>query len=632
MVRDNESDKLAVILHADVAGSTRMVQMDEHLAHDRIQDTFRRFANTIAKYSGRVLESRGDAILAEFERPSDAVTSSLAFQANHCDYLSTLDDDLKPEVRVGIAMGEVVIADNTITGAGVVLAQRVEQMANPGGLCITAAIHEALSRRYPFEFDDLGEQNLKGFDHHVRVFSVSLSSGSAVPSPDETRPSSNLQSSRRVIWTVTALALLIVAGSILWVKPWQPREEPASLDSMMLPLPDKPSIAVLPFTNMSSDTEQEYFADGMTEDLITDISKISGLKVIARHSTFSYKGQNPDVRKVGSELGATHVIEGSVRKAGNTVRITIQLIDASDGKHIWAERYDRKLRDVFAIQDEVIGEIIAALSLRLTPEEEIRVAKHDTENMEAYDLFMRGRQQEAFFTKESFKEAQKYYEQAVALDSNYAEAWARLAQIHALNGQFGWEEDFLAANQRALSLIEKSLDLKPDSSFIRYGYSRILARESIGQHDRAIEEAQKAIEIDPNFADAYAWLGQLYILTGQAQNTPSLITVAMRINPNFPFWYDFTYGYAHYFMGEFDKAVEYIELAVDRNPNVYFTRLAFAASLAMAGNQDDAEWQIDELFGMGFNKSRDELIEEHPIRDLAYRKLYDQGLEKAGLP
>lgn len=1022
MAKDRLSGKLVVILHADVAGSTVLVQQDKQLAHERIQDSFQRFSDTIKKYQGKVLELRGDALLAEFEHAYDAVSAALSFQVDHAYYIDRLKDNLRPTLRVGIAMGEVIIADRTVTGAGVVQAQRVEQLADPGGVFVTAAIQEALSKTMPLDLENLGEKSLKGFDFPVRVFRVKLRLGKSIPPPGEGRQHDATPKSRRLIVGVVTIVLVVMVGTAYWFKSRVPQAESASLERMTLPLPDKPSIAVLPFdnlsgdskqeyfsdgitndiitdlskfsglfvissnstftykgkpvkvqqvaeelgvryvlegsvqrlgdqirinaqlidapsgrhlwaeryerdtedlfavqteiiemivatlafrieevereralhkdtkslaaydyyllarkaflvftkesmtearnlfetaieldpnyarayaylsgvhanlyinnwtedadrsqeialemarkavtlspedyyshwalgyvyqrnrdfdramagyeralelnsndanllarmvgilvhtgraedgvvqsklamrinphypdwylwnlgwaqyftgeyeealaslkrmsnlpngartilaavlvrlgrieearaviaafreqepdftlatmeqrhtfqnrtyierfmedlrtaglpekpsiavlpfTNMSSDAEQEYFADGMTEDLITDISKISGLQVIARHSTFSYKGQNPDVRNVGKELGATHVIEGSVRKAGSTVRITIQLIDASDGKHVWAERYDRELRDVFAIQDEVIGEIITALSLRLTPDEAKRVAKHDTENLEAYDMFMRGREQEAFFTKESFVEAQKFYEQAVALDINYAEAWARLAQIHALNGQFGWVDNFFAANQRALSLVEKSLDLDPDSSFIRYGYSRILARESIGQHDRAIEEAKKAIELDPNFADAYAWLGQLYILTGQAQKTPSQITVAMRINPNFPFWYDYTFGYAHYFMGEFGKAAEYIELAVDRNPNVYFTRLAYAASLAMAGNQDDAEWQIDELFGMGFDKTREELIQEHPIRDLTYRKLYDEGLQKAGLP
>lgn len=632
MAKDRLSSSLAVILHADVAGSTALVQEDKELAHERIQDSFRRFSQTIETYFGQVLEFRGDALLARFNHASDAVLAALSFQADQKNYIEHLKDNVKPYIRVGISMGEVIVADNTVTGAGVVQAQRIEALADPGRVYITAAIHEALSKRLPYDLVNIGEQALKGFEHPVHVYRIDLRSGASIPSP--LSKDSNIRPP--VDWKKNGFSLVMLALIVTILVYWLGFTESDSrievtkqTDTSLI---DSPTIAVLPFTNISSDAEQEYFADGMTEDLITDISKISGLKVIARHSTFSYKGQNPDVRNVGEELGATHVIEGSVRKSGSTVRITIQLTDASDGKHVWAERYDRELRDVFAIQDEVIGEIITAMSLRLTPEEERRITKHETENLAAFDLFMRGRQQESIFTKESFVEAQQHYEQAVALDPNYAEAWARLAQIHALNGQFGWVEDILTADQHALSLVEKSLKLDPDSPFIRYSYSRILSRDSIGQHERAIEEAQKAIDLDPNFADAHAWLGQLYILTGQAKKTIPHISTAMGINPNFPFWYNYTYGYAHYFKGEFDKAAENIELAVDRNPNVYFTRLAYAASLAMAGRQDEAEWQIDELYSMGFNKTRDELIQEHPIQDPTYRNLYDEGLKKAGLP
>ena len=622
---------LAVILHADVAGSTGLVQQDKELAHERIRESFRRLSGAIQSYFGQVLEIRGDALLASFDHASDAVSAALAFQANHAKFIEQFQDGVKPCVRIGISIGEIIVADKTVTGAGVVQAQRIEQLAKPGSVCITATIQEALSKRMPLEFENLGEQILKGFDHPVHVYRVGLRSGETIPAPEPKGRSNSPGNNWMKLGISTALLALVGTVYLFSSETPMPGSETGADQQTNTNSTENPSIAVLPFRNMSSDAEQEYFADGMTEDLITDISKISGVNVIARHSIFSYKGQNPDVRNVGTELGATHVIEGSVRKAGGTVRITIQLVDASDGKHVWAERFDRELRDVFAIQDEVIGEIIAALSLQLTPEEKARVIKRDTENLAAYDLFMRGRQQEGFFTRESFVEAQRYYEQAVALDQNYAEAWARLAQIHAMNGQFGWVEDIHVAERRALTLIEKSINLDPANSYIRYGYSRILSRDSIGQHDRAIEEAKKAIELDPNFADAHAWLGQLYILTGQADKTIPHIEVAMRINPNFPFWYDYTQGYAYYFMGQFDKAADNIEMAVDRNPNVYFTRLAYAASLAMAGRQDDAEWQIEELHGIGFNKTRAELIQEHPIQDPSYRKIYDEGLKKAGL-
>ena len=289
MAKDRLPDKLAVILHADVAGSTQLVQQDEHLTHERIQDSFRRFSDIIEKYRGSILELRGDALLAEFDRASDAVTATLAFQSDQAYYLSRLKDDLKPGIRVGIAMGEIVMGDGTVTGAGVVIAQRIEQLADPGSLCITAALHEALPNRMPFDFENIGEQTLKGFDDPVRVYRVELSSGASIPPPQQ---ESKSKFSRKSWEFKAAIAVVVVALAIAYLfKTTTPLEEPASIERMSLPLPDKPSIAVLPFTNISDDPKQEYFVDGMTEDLITDLSKLSGLFVIARNSVFTYKNK-----------------------------------------------------------------------------------------------------------------------------------------------------------------------------------------------------------------------------------------------------------------------------------------------------------------------------------------------------
>jgi class 3 adenylate cyclase len=291
MAKDRLTGKLAVILHADVAGSTELVQQDKELAHSRIQDTFLRFSTTIEKYQGHVVELRGDALLAEFERGSDAVSASLSFQSDHTYHISRLKDDLRPAVRVGIALGEVIVADNTVTGAGVVQAQRVEQLADPGGVCITAAIHESLSKRMPFELENLGEQVLKGFDDPIRVYRVELGANQSIPPPQQGSKNETTQNKSRLIVATIVIALVVAGGTAYWFKTQEPLVEAASIERMAFPLPDKPSIAVLPFTNMSGVAEQEYFADGVTENLITDLSKISGLFVIARNSSFSYKGQ-----------------------------------------------------------------------------------------------------------------------------------------------------------------------------------------------------------------------------------------------------------------------------------------------------------------------------------------------------
>lgn len=335
MEANSLSGTLVVILHADVAGSTELVQRNEQVAHARFLEAFQRLRGQVESYHGRVLEIRGDALLAQFERASDAVSAALTFQVEHKDKLAQLEDDVKPEIRIGIAMGEVIIADDTVTGAGVVLAQRVEQLADAGGVCITAALHEALPRRMPFDLKNIGEQNLKGFAEPVRVFQVSLNEGASVPRPQvvvEEKPSSKFGFSKIAI---IAAILILAVGIFYQFKPIDVREEPASVENMAFPLPDKPSIAVLPFNNMSDDPEQGYFADGMTEDLITDISKISGMFVIARNSVFTYKGRAVKIRQVAEELGVRYVMEGSVRRSGNQIRVNAQLIDANTGGHLW---------------------------------------------------------------------------------------------------------------------------------------------------------------------------------------------------------------------------------------------------------------------------------------------------------
>jgi TolB-like protein/class 3 adenylate cyclase len=361
---NQSSRKLAVILHADVVGSTDLVQRNETLAHERIRDTFNAFSKTIQAYGGTPQELRGDALLATFNRASDSVSASLIFQNENTRRNASLDDDIRPEVRIGIALGEVIIADGTLTGPDVVLAQRIEQLAEPGGICIQGTASETIPDRLNFEFASLGKQEIKGFANTVRVYAVELGPGEKIPDPE---PNASVETrSLKKMWTVMALVLMLGAtGFIAWLKPWQTDVELADPDKMSYALPDKPSIAVLPFDNISSNKEQEYFSDGITEDIITDISKISGLFVVARNSTFTYKGKAVKVRQVAEDLGVRYVLEGSVRRSGDQIRITAQLIDALSGNHVWADRYDRDLEDVFKVQSEVAQQVAKALSVTL---------------------------------------------------------------------------------------------------------------------------------------------------------------------------------------------------------------------------------------------------------------------------
>jgi adenylate cyclase len=522
MAKDRLSGKLAVILHADVAGSTALVQKDEHLAHERIQDTFRRFSGTIERYQGRVRELRGDALLAEFDRASDAVTAVLAFQAEQAEYVAQLNDNIQPVVRVGIALGEVIIADNTVTGAGVVLAQRIEQLAEPGGLCITAAIHEALPQRMPFDQKNLGEQHVKGFDEHIRVYAMSLTPGSTIPKPNI-----------------------------------PPQGE-------ALRLPDKPSIAVLPFTNMSGDPEQEYFADGLVDDIITTLSKLSGLLVIARDSCFVYKDRKVDVRQVARELGVQYVLEGSVRIVSKRVRINVRFTDAKMGANIWAQRYDREIGDIFAVQDEVTLALATEMQVQFLEGEQARLQYSTTQNVDAWSNWVKG----LFYFRASLSnehrgKALECWETAISLDPKSASLNAILGYLHCVNARFGWWHDRETVMLKSSAYIEKALKLESNNAEAhRASGFHLLLRNC---HDEAVAEIRKAENLSPSSADIAATASYIYSCSGLADEAVIAIERAIRRHPNHPPRYFGHLGNAYRLAGRFDEAItafnEYHELS-----------------------------------------------------------------------
>jgi len=529
MAKDRLSGKLAVILHADIAGSTELVQEDKQLAHERIQDTFQRFSDTIEKYQGHVVELRGDALLAEFERASDAVSAAISFQGEHAYHISRLKDDLRPTVRVGIAIGEVIIADNTVTGGGVVQAQRVEQLADPGGICITAAIHEALSKRMPFDLEDLGEQMLKGFDIPVRVYRVELSGGQSIPAPQQSSQRKESSNKPKLIVAVIVIALVIAGGATYWFKMQEPKVEAASLERMAFPLPDKPSIAVLPFTNMSGDPEQEYFTDGITENLITDLSKISGLFVIARNSSFSYKGQQVKVRQVAEDLGVRFVMEGSVQRSDDQVRINAQLIDATTGGHLWADRYDGSMSDIFSLQDNITRQIVSALESNLITGE--TAASSKTVGTRAYDAFLKGWAHYQRHTLDDLIKARPYLEQAIQLDHDYAQAHAALAAIYWEIWSNGWAEHFNLSLSEAMGKAKQHVEpgLKEATPLAHWVASNIEISE--GNYQQAISEAEQVVALDSNNPAGYVTLANALELSGKSDESAELIGKAVRLDP-----------------------------------------------------------------------------------------------------
>ncbi len=624
--------KFAFILHADVVGSTVLVQQDERIAHERIQAAFQRLVETITSYGGVAHEVRGDALVAEFEKASDAVCAALRFQQDNTSHNAGLSDPILVQLRIGIAMGEVVIENHTVTGAGVVLAQRLEQLAVSGGVVVQGAVHEAIPARLPFEYHSLGEQSLKGFDEPVAACSVSLPPEMQIPLPQtrSTTATSFLQRTTTRYAMLILAAIGILAGVVTWWQPWRSDAEPASIERMVQQLPDKPSIAVLPFDNISGDPEQEYFSDGISEDIITDLSRLSNLSVIARNSSFTYKGRSVKVQQIGEDLGVQYVLEGSVRKAGKRIRITAQLVDTSTGHHLWAQRYDREQADVFELQDDITEQIVSALSIHLSDEEKRNIGRVVTNSFEAYDLFLRAQGFANRYTREGGSQTIELYEQAIRLDPVFARAYGALAVVLARQILRGMSENPVEMSERALSLARKAESIDPKSPHVQWalGYVYMYKKE----FDKAIESLQKAVSISPNFADGYGLLALINNNLGNADEAIQLIEKGIKLNPYYSWDYPYNLGRANYALGEYQKAVNYLEQALERNPAVTHPKFYLASSLIQLGRQDDAEWVITELAMGDAEYSISHLQNVLPIgnSDLLDRLLSD--LRAAGLP
>ena len=514
MAKDHLSRKLAVILHADVVGSTSLVQKNESLAHKRIQAAFHHFSETINSYGGIAREIRGDALVAEFERASDAVTAALAYQILNGEINSAIDDDIQPQLRIGISLGEVIIADNTITGAGVILAQRLEQLADPGGVVLQGSVTETVPARMPFEFESLGEQVLKGFDQPVRAFAARLRPGEELPEPETDAT-------------------------------------PKTAEPKGLQVPDKPSIAVLPFTNMSGDPEQEYFSDGITEDIITELSRFQMLDVIARQSSFAFKGQAIDIKEIGKKLGVRYLVEGSVRKLANRVRISVQLVDAITGAHIWVDRYDRAIEDIFAVQDDVTQAVVSALPGQIQRAVLARTERKRTESMTAYDCLLRGNWSYHLFTYEGLFEAILMYQKAIELDPSFAQAYARLADTYNSVATMGWEGN--ATLNETMEIARKAIALDGNDNWARLALAWALLRDQ--QFDNAEEQFESALGINRNDADCICWVANGFVCLGRAEEGYDLIMEAMRLNPLHLTTYHAVLGNALYFTGRFEASV-----------------------------------------------------------------------------
>jgi adenylate cyclase len=575
------SRKLAVILHADVVGSTSLVQKNETLAHGRVQAVFHRFSETINSYGGITRELRGDALVAEFERASDAVPAALAFQVINGEFNSRFDDDIRPQLRIGISLGEVIIADNTITGAGVVLAQRLEQLADPGGAVVQGSVAETIPARMPFEFDSLGEQMLKGFDQPVRAFAVKLRPGEELPEPE---------------------------GSTT----------PQKSASTTLEILDKPSIAVLPFNNMSGDPEQEFFADG-------------------RNSSFVYRGTSVDMRQVGRELNVQYVLEGSVRTASNRVRITAQLIEAHSGNHVWAERFDRSLEDVFEVQDEITALVAATVSQQLSVAEYRSAISHAEQDLDYRGLCHRVMWHMNKVTGEGCIKAREYAEQTLERYPGHVRGYSLIAYVNIIEFVYGWgEERRTQMIPDAAEYATRAIRIDPDDEMSHTTLGAVYWMS--GKHDAAISECETVLRLNPNFSYAYGILGIVHAYSGSNyyQQAVECLERAISLSPNDP-WLQFYFahrGTAEFLNQNLDAAIDWFHRSIQRNPDLPNACRYLAAALALKGEMEQSHHAIAEVLRIEPNCSVSNLRQRvsQAFRHAEDFDLYIRGLQLAGLP
>ena len=580
--------KLAAILAADVVSYSRLMGADEAgtlAALKRHRETI--FDPAVAAHNGRIVKLIGDGVIVEFSSVVDAVNCALSVQRSNAAAPGQSESQPAIVLRIGINLGDVIVEGDDIYGDGVNIAARLEPLAEPGGICVSSIVNESVGNRIDVRFQDSGDISVKNMDRPIRVWKWH---------PSATTPTAARSNA---------------------AKP-QPNVATAS-------------IAVLPFTNMSGDPEQEYFSDGISEDIITDLSKIAGLMVIARNSSFAYKGRSIDVRAVGRDLGVRSVLEGSIRRASNQVRITAQLVDATTGAHLWADRYDRDLTDIFAVQDDVTRRIVDALKVTLSPAERTRLTDSGTPNIDAYDCYLRGREVLGLNPKnrERFEKSTKLFMRALELDPSYSQAYAALSMAYNLDYQNRWSDNPDNSLQLAKHNAEQAIEKDPNEPFARLVASWAAMFEK--DLDRAKSEVDIALSLNPNFSGAYASLGSIHTYSGRPLEAILALEHATRLDPAFRSGHLHFLSMAYLLAGKYDTAVALLKERIRLIPGTDFSRVLLASALGHLHEVDEAHriWQelkeINPKYSFNEHFGRQPFKREEDVQQIA------EGLAKAGL-
>ena len=568
--------KLAAILSADVKGYSRLMGQNEVATLNTLSAYFQIMTTLVQKHQGKVLNIAGDNLLADFESVVDAVQCGVEIQKELRSKNAELAENRRVEFRIGINLGDVIREGDSIYGDGVNIAERVQSLAEGGGICISGTAYDQVENKLGLGYKYLGEQAVKNIAKPVRVYRVA---------------------------TATPAAHFMTA--------------------------DKPSIAVLPFVNMSGDPEQEYFTDGITEDIITALSRLRWFFVIARNSTFSYKGKPVDVKQIGRELGVRYILEGSIRKIGNRVRITAQLINATTGAHLWAERYDRDLNDIFALQDEITQSVTAAIEPKLVEAESVHFQGRSPEDLDAWDLVMRAVASFWRMTASESEAAIDMLRLAVQRYPNYAPAQSMLSFALLVSDLVGWAPAG-KPYQLAAELAHRAAELDDNDPWahLALGYLAFTARQT----DDAVREFQRALDLNPNFATAYGYLGWAVVFDGRHEEAIEYFQQAFRMSPHDPLIAFFYAGMcaAHYFARRFDEAVEWGRKTIQQRPGFIAGHRILCASLAQAGRTEELRAAMARLLELQPTISITWIEEHVPYTPRAMGHFLD-GMRKAGV-